>query len=90
MRGNAATRCLPYAKERKSNVKKRLRLRKSNHMNATDKITVSTSRRGEPMKLLKRIGSTTYEVTVHFSNTSAETLEDKVRRLIEQEAEKSA
>ena len=46
----------------------------------------STSRNGsEPVKLRERIGSTTYEVTVHFSNTSAETMEDKLLRLIERE-----
>jgi hypothetical protein len=39
----------------------------------------------EPVKLLKRIGSTTIEVTVHFSNTSKETLEDKLLRMIERE-----
>ena len=44
----------------------------------------------EPVKLRERIGSTTFEVTVHFSNTSAETLEDKLLRLIEREVNKSA
>jgi len=39
----------------------------------------------EPLKLRERIGSTTFEVTVHFSNTSRETLEDKLLRLIERE-----
>ena len=39
----------------------------------------------EPVKLLKRIGSTTIEVTVHFSNKSKETLEDKLLRMIERE-----
>jgi hypothetical protein len=39
----------------------------------------------EPVKLLRRIGSTTIEVTVHFSNTSKETLEDKLLRMIERE-----
>ena len=46
--------------------------------------------RNEPVKLLKRIGSTVYHVTVHFSETSKETLEDKVLRLIEREVNKSA
>ena len=31
--------------------------------------------------LLRRIGSTVYTVRVHFSNTSNETLEDKILRL---------
>ena len=44
----------------------------------------------EPPKLSKKIGSTTYVVAVHFSRTSAETLEDKVLRLIESEVRESA
>jgi len=39
----------------------------------------------EPVKLLRRIGSATIEVTVHFSNTNTETLEDKLLRIIESE-----
>jgi len=45
---------------------------------------------GEPVKLLKRIGSTTVEVVVHFSDTNNETMADIVRRLIEREVNKSA
>jgi len=41
----------------------------------------------EPVKLLRRIGSTTVEITVHFSNKSQETLEDKLLRMIEREAD---
>lgn len=44
----------------------------------------------KPFKLKQRIGSTTFFVNVRFSNTSAETLEDKIHRLIEREVEKSA
>jgi len=44
----------------------------------------------EPVKLLKRIGSTTYEVNVHFSTTSKETMEDKLLRLLEWEVRHSA
>ena len=40
----------------------------------------------EPHVLLKRIGSTTYRVAVHFSADSKETLENKILRLIEREA----
>lgn len=36
--------------------------------------------------LLKRIGSTNYKVAVHFSETSTETLDDKIVRLIKREA----
>ena len=41
-----------------------------------------------PVKLLKRIGSATIEVVVHFSNEGSETMADIVRRLIEREASK--
>ena len=34
----------------------------------------------------KVIGNTTYVVRVHFSETSKETLEKKIKRLIEEEA----
>ena len=40
--------------------------------------------------LLKRIGSTTYFVSVHFSEKSKETLDDKILRLIEREVRKGA
>ena len=44
----------------------------------------------EPVTLLKRIGSTTVEVTVHFSDKDNEALEDKLLRLMEREVRKSA
>ena len=44
----------------------------------------------EPAYLLKRIGSTTYKVSIHFSERSEETLEDKILRLIEREVSKTA
>jgi hypothetical protein len=40
----------------------------------------------EPLKLLKRIGSTMYDVNVHFSKSSKETLDDKIFRLIQRES----
>ena len=41
--------------------------------------------RREPIKLLEQIGSTTIEMSIHFSKTSKETMEDKILRLIERE-----
>jgi len=38
-----------------------------------------------PQKLTRKIGSTVYEVSIHFSKTSRETLSDKVMRLIKTE-----
>ena len=39
----------------------------------------------QPLKLTKRIGSTTFTVSVHFSQTSKETVEDKLLRLMERD-----
>jgi hypothetical protein len=36
----------------------------------------------------KRIGSTNYRVSVHFSKTSRETIDDKILRLAKSEAAK--
>ena len=50
----------------------------------------SVDKRSEPVKLLKRIGSTTFVVSVHFSKTSTETMQEKILRLIEREVTKNA
>jgi len=44
----------------------------------------------EPVEFLKRVGSTNYVVSVHFSKTSKERMEDKLHRLIESEVRESA
>jgi len=41
----------------------------------------------KPVIMLKRIGSTTYQVAVHFSKTSHETMSDKISRIIQRETE---
>ncbi len=46
--------------------------------------TAPTTR--EPLILQKRIGATTFTVNVRFSESATETLEDKIRRLIQREA----
>ncbi len=48
----------------------------------------SIERTGKPLRITKRIGSTTYKVSVHFSRTSRETMGDKLVRLIERDAVK--
>jgi len=58
-------------------------------MQAASKAAV-TRENAEPVTLLKRIGSTTYKVSVRFSKTSKETMENKLLRLIEREVDKSA
>lgn len=42
----------------------------------------------EPRSFTKRIGSTNYRVSVHFSRTSRETIDDKILRLAKNEAAK--
>jgi hypothetical protein len=56
-------------------------------MNATAETSAAKTPKceGEPIKLLRRIGSTTVEVTVHFSDKETETLEDKLLRLMGRE-----
>lgn len=44
----------------------------------------------EPVKLLKRFGSTTFVVTIRFSESSSETIEDKILKLVESEVSKIA
>jgi len=39
----------------------------------------------KPMRMRKRLGSTTYEVSVHYSKTSNETVDEKISRLIRNE-----
>ena len=52
-------------------------------MNKTD--TATTDTRRDAPQLIRRIGTTTYEVSIHFSDTSRETMADKIKRLIEQD-----
>ena len=53
--------------------------------NAVEPETVSPP--DKPVIMLERIGSTTYQVAVHFSQTSRETMNDKVTRMIHREVE---
>ena len=41
----------------------------------------------EPCRFEKRVGSTLYLVNVHFSESSKETMEDKILRLVKSEAQ---
>lgn len=38
--------------------------------------------------MVKKIGKTTYRVKIHFSETSKETMSDKIKRLILNDSEK--
>jgi hypothetical protein len=46
--------------------------------------------KAEPHKLRKRIGSTTIEVSVYFSENAKETYKDKILRLMEREVRNDA
>ena len=48
--------------------------------------TVATMPPTTTRTITKRIGGTTYEVVVHFSKTSTETISDKITRLIGRES----
>jgi hypothetical protein len=41
----------------------------------------------EPCRFEKRLGSTLYLVNIHFSETSKETMNDKILRLVKNEAQ---
>lgn len=41
--------------------------------------------RNNIITLYRRIGSTTYKVRIHFSDTTTETINDKILRLIQRE-----
>ena len=45
--------------------------------------TSKTSPTAAPPAIVKRIGNTTFDIHIHFSETSRETFTDKVVRLIE-------
>ena len=53
-------------------------------MNNGKNLAVKTPQ--EPRRFVKRIGSTNYRVNVHFSDTSKETINDKIIRLIKSES----
>ena len=50
--------------------------------------TATAEPRRESRTITRRIGSTDFEITVFFSDTNKETLNDKVTRLIKSEARK--
>ena len=54
---------------------------------ATSPLTVKET---APPVMIKKIGKTTYRVKIHFSETSKETMSDKIKRLILNDSEKSS
>ncbi len=49
-----------------------------------------TVKEAAPPVMIKKIGKTTYRVKIHFSETSKETISDKIKRLILNDSEKSS
>ncbi len=50
-------------------------------MQVSDAATASRAPENTPA-MVKKIGKTTYKVHVHFSNTSTETMSDKIKRML--------
>ena len=46
---------------------------------------LQTAQIDERPTLVKKIGKTTYRVTIHFSATSRETMSDKIKRMLRNE-----
>ena len=46
-----------------------------------------TVKEAAPPVMIKKIGKTTYRVKIHFSETSKETMSDKIKRLILNDSE---
>lgn len=59
--------------------------RKTNTTAAASPLTVMEA--PQPV-MIKKIGKTTYRVKIHFSETSKETMSDKIKRLILNDCEK--
>ena len=57
----------------------------SNEPTTTETIIYPKPTPQTPPALVKKIGKTTYRVWAHFSTTSTETMEDKIKRLLREE-----
>ena len=55
------------------------------NVNAADSAVPLTVQWDERPALVKKIGKTTYRVTIHFSATSRETMSDKIKRMLRNE-----
>lgn len=54
-------------------------------INAADSASHLPVQEDECPALVKKIGKTTYKVTIHFSATSQETMSDKIKRMLRNE-----
>lgn len=58
---------------------------KTANFNAVDNVAPLMVQRDECPVLVKKIGKTTYRVTIHFSVTNRETMNDKIKRMLRNE-----
>ena len=58
-----------------------------NSSNLATPAPLNAKETGQPA-IVKKIGNTTYQVKIHFSTTSKETMSDKIKRLIINDCEK--
>jgi len=54
-------------------------------VNTADNAVSLTVQENECPVLVRKIGKTTYRVTIHFSATSRETMSDKIKRMLRNE-----
>lgn len=75
-----------------TNIIQGLRPQRNNIASQEREVTINKTNcaNHQPAVLYRRIGSTTYKVRVHFSDTGTETMNDKIVRLIQNEALTSA
>lgn len=55
------------------------------NVNTADSAVLLAVQGDEHPALVKKIGKTTYRVTIHFSATSSETMSDKIKRMLRDE-----
>ena len=69
---------------------KRELLKLYSHITENEKKLFAPEKEAAPPVMIKKIGKTTYRVKIHFSETSKETMSDKIKRLILNDSEKSS
>ena len=56
-----------------------------NSTTRSDSVVPLIAQENECPALVKKIGKTTYRVQIHFSDTSRETMSDKIKRMLRNE-----
>lgn len=59
--------------------------KKTGNISAVNSAILLPVQRNECSALVKKIGKTTYRVTIHFSATNRETMSDKIKRMLRNE-----